>query len=426
MNILKVKAIVEKHEGKMLAIASEEVMDREGEILSMDGWDLKNFKANPQMLWYHNIRERSLPIGRAEGIKKVTIDGKKKLVFEPVFEEITEFGRTVKKFFEEGFLNSFSVGFMPLEKEDNRYTKQELLEISAVPVPALPSAQIIKRSLELGVNEKVAKAVMGDDKALGEVMDEGQKEMGKKELGTPEKKVEEKKEEKKEIVPEPVKEEKKEEPKEEKKEEQKEVESKRAVPFESHEKAPDSRDWDLGAAVSRIKKWATDEGEKLDFVKYRKGFAWYDNEKVEDIASYKFPHHDIQGATMITVWRGVASTMALLLGADGGIELPEDERKAVYNHLKKHYEEFNKPVPEFRAVQNQVLKGLDNEIEALNENYMAKKLNKNLSKIKEDISKTKEDVKKIGEKQTDAESFVKLMELLADNIKNFSKSKGVK
>jgi len=95
---LHVKATTEVKGDRILAVASEEVEDRDGEILSIGGWDLRAFKRNPQLLWYHNLKERSLPIGKATKIKIQKIGSTRKLTFEPLFETITEFGRTVKKF----------------------------------------------------------------------------------------------------------------------------------------------------------------------------------------------------------------------------------------------------------------------------------------------------------------------------------------
>jgi len=182
---LHVKAEIKKREKKIVAVASEEVEDREGEVLSIDGWDLKNFKKNPILLWYHNLRpERSLPIGKAKNIKIQKVGQRKKLTFEPVFETITEFGRTIKKFVEDGLLNSFSVGFQPIEKEGNKYLSQELLEISLVPVAALPSAQIIER---MKIDKNVAKALTGDKKAIKAILKDGDKEIDGGKLHEPSK-----------------------------------------------------------------------------------------------------------------------------------------------------------------------------------------------------------------------------------------------
>lgn len=158
------RALIEKDEkGGMLAVASEEIEDRMGDVVSIDGWDLKNFKKNPLLLWMHNMTvERSLPIGYVKNISIKEISGKKKLVFEPVFEEITEFGKTVKKFFEEGLLNAFSVGFIAREFDPATYkiTRQELLEISAVTVPALQTALVLQRAQDMtGLDKKVAEVL---------------------------------------------------------------------------------------------------------------------------------------------------------------------------------------------------------------------------------------------------------------------------
>lgn len=183
---LHVKASTKIRDKKIVAVASEEVEDREGEVLSIDGWVLKDFKKNPQLLWYHNLRpERSLPIGTVKKIGFKTINGKRKLVFEPEFEDITEFGRTIGKFYQKGYLNAFSVGFRPMEREKNKYLKQELLEISAVPVGSLPTAEVIQRAEEDGFNKVCVKALMGDKKATKKVLENGKKELDGGELNEP-------------------------------------------------------------------------------------------------------------------------------------------------------------------------------------------------------------------------------------------------
>ena len=135
-----IKAFVEKQEdGRLIAIASREEEDRMGDVITLEGWDLKNFKENPVLQFAH--KHDALPVGRAENIK-LENDA---LVFEPVFHQLTERSRVLKKMYESDppIMRAFSVGFIPLqrdEKDSHKITKQELLEISAVPVPALASA----------------------------------------------------------------------------------------------------------------------------------------------------------------------------------------------------------------------------------------------------------------------------------------------
>lgn len=131
------KAEVEKLEGEeFTAIASSEVEDRHGEVVELQGWQLGNFKKNPILLFNHWA---DLPIGKATKIWKSKSNGK--LMFKGIISDATQTAREIKQLMSEGILNSFSVGFKALDMTDNRFTKQELLEISVVSVPANPEAQ---------------------------------------------------------------------------------------------------------------------------------------------------------------------------------------------------------------------------------------------------------------------------------------------
>jgi len=70
----------------------------------------------------------------------------------------------------------------------------------------------------------------------------------------------------------------------------------------------------------------------------------------ENKGSYKLPHHQASGKHPV-VWKGVAASMSALMGARGGVAIPESARKGVYNHLVRHYKEFEKEPPEFRSVE---------------------------------------------------------------------------
>ncbi|MBC7327552.1 hypothetical protein H5T87_05505 [bacterium] len=120
--------------------------------------------------------------------------------------------------------------------------------------------------------------------------------------------------------------------------------------------------WDADRAVGRIAQWASSDGsgekDKIDWGKFREAFAWYDPENADNFGAYKLPHHDIVNGRFACVWRGVAAAMAALKGARGGVQIPEDEKRAVYNHLARHYEEFNREPPEFSEL---IEKGGDDE-----------------------------------------------------------------
>ncbi|MEM4462312.1 MAG: hypothetical protein QW695_05535 [Candidatus Bathyarchaeia archaeon] len=126
----------------------------------------------------------------------------------------------------------------------------------------------------------------------------------------------------------------------------------RAVRYEREPLADMDREWDADAAEMRIRKWASSDGsgdkDKIDWSKYRRAFAWYDHENPENFGSYKLPHHDVVDGRLVTVWRGVVAAMAALMGARGGVDIPDEDRRAVYNHLRAHYEDFDREPPEFR------------------------------------------------------------------------------
>lgn len=75
-------------------------------------------------------------------------------------------------------------------------------------------------------------------------------------------------------------------------------------------------------------------------------FAWARTLPPETFGDLKLPHHDPQ--TGKVVWRGVVAAMAALLGARGGVDIPEADRRAVYAHLASHYEQFDETPPAFR------------------------------------------------------------------------------
>jgi hypothetical protein len=109
--------------------------------------------------------------------------------------------------------------------------------------------------------------------------------------------------------------------------------------------APKDRDWD----------W--DESEKLDAILEHGGWdaaarahAWYDdaadeNDPPEQKNAYKLPHHEIVDGDLRVVWSGVNSAMNVLLGGRGGVDLPAADRRAVYDHLARHYAEFDEEPP---------------------------------------------------------------------------------
>jgi hypothetical protein len=144
MEIKQIKALTEKINGKMVAIASTDTIDRVGDSLKVDNWDFKNFKNNPVLLAGHDYRPQYV-IGVAKNLKS---EGNK-IIFEPVFHTITNIAKELKQMYEEGILKAWSVGFIP-------GTKNELLEVSAVAVPANAEALMLEmKSLDIAKQNKL-------------------------------------------------------------------------------------------------------------------------------------------------------------------------------------------------------------------------------------------------------------------------------
>lgn len=144
-----------------MGIASTEKMDRDGEVIKQDGWDLSNFKKNPVILASHNYHE--FPIGKATNIKVED----KRLVFKAVFSQATQKAIEAYQLVKEGILKSFSVGFIPREydeKDRSVITKAELLEISLVAVPANPQAIVTAKEFkDNGLAKELVKLWMLDE-----------------------------------------------------------------------------------------------------------------------------------------------------------------------------------------------------------------------------------------------------------------------
>lgn len=163
---------------KKVAIASTDAVDRHGEIIDQAGWQLENFKSNPVMLWAHDNYEPA--IGRAENLQIIKMGDKNALTFTPVFHGKTELSAAIDALYNgdaetnmKPILNSFSVGFRPLEAEGNTFTKNELLEISCVNVPANSDARVLayKSLVSKGISDKVAKDVVGVKGAVQDELD---------------------------------------------------------------------------------------------------------------------------------------------------------------------------------------------------------------------------------------------------------------
>lgn len=278
MEKLFTSAKIETIENEKLFVASDDVFDRQGDVIVQDGWELSNFKKNPVIEWAHNPYEPAIGTA-AVGFK--TINGKKKLVFSPTFHRKSEMSRLISDLVEEGIIKASSVGFKPIEVEENKYLKNELLEISFVNVPANQNALALSGAnlaMTKGYAPELIKSVFPDV----------------------------------------------------------DLKDKAVIPYKKYPHAPEDTDWD---GPAEVKAASVEDLKKM--------CAWFDAENADSKGAYKLPHHTVDGYK--TVLAGCQAAMGAMMGARGGVDIPEADRKAVYDHLARHYLEFEKTPPEMRT-----------------------------------------------------------------------------
>lgn len=157
----------------MRFVASDESVDRYGDIILADGWQLENFRRNPTFLFMHNY---TLPLGT---VSKIGVEGKRlmatvKFAAAGLSTRIDEAWRLAKA----GILRAVSVGFTVPDDESweyirddqndqvtgIRFLKSELLELSLVSVPANPNALAVARAL--GVSERSIRSALPLDASV--------------------------------------------------------------------------------------------------------------------------------------------------------------------------------------------------------------------------------------------------------------------
>ena len=144
--------------------------DRSGDTVQPKGIDISDFMKNPVVLFAHDYQ--SLPIAKCTSIK-VTDDAVIATVEFPD-EGVSEKSDVIYALYKGGFLNAWSIGFMPTEYEENNeggynFIKWSLYEFSAVPVPDNAEALTIMRSKGINVDILIDKTIEPELKDISEV-----------------------------------------------------------------------------------------------------------------------------------------------------------------------------------------------------------------------------------------------------------------
>ncbi len=162
--VAKVKVL--KDAGKISVVASDETLDRHGDVLPIQNWDLTKFMLSPRMLVDHNHEVSSI-VGKWDNTR---IENNQ-LVMDANFHGITPLSVAVEKMVNQDYLDTVSVGFIYHgPTEDGGQGSMELIETSWVTVPANPSARVMKSALQESDTEDFKTAVA---KFLGKDLVEG-------------------------------------------------------------------------------------------------------------------------------------------------------------------------------------------------------------------------------------------------------------
>jgi HK97 family phage prohead protease len=168
---VETKAAPEEGKAKVYRFrANDGALDRYNDRLSVKGWKLDDFNANPVIFYNHDSGlgmcsdRKTLPIGRGRAFTSGDA-----LLVDIEFDQDDPFAKAVEQKVEKGILNAVSVGYTMVDgkfrqNEVGGYDsdEQELLEISVVTIPGNQRALRLRAAQEARdrfADEILAKAV---------------------------------------------------------------------------------------------------------------------------------------------------------------------------------------------------------------------------------------------------------------------------
>lgn len=138
--------------GRLISyVLSDTSVGRDNHVIAANAWQLDNFLRNPVMPWAHDTSQP--PIAKWVDIE--TRGSRLVGTAEYADRDTYPFADTVFRLVKGKFLNAVSTGWIPLEWKFSTdrsrpggvdFSSVELLEVSQVPVPALPTALVTARA----------------------------------------------------------------------------------------------------------------------------------------------------------------------------------------------------------------------------------------------------------------------------------------
>lgn len=288
-------------------VFSTPAVGRDMHTVTPGAWQLTNFLRNPVFLWAHD--DEQPPIGRVVEIGDV--GGVLKGNVEYAERDLNPFADTIYRLVRAGYVNAVSTSWQPLDwtmaRDKTRpggvdFTKVDLLEISQVPIPALPAAlaEARSRGIDTGPIYDWAERLLDKGGMIlvpRSELEELRRAAKMPKLNRADKKTPDWK-----------------------------VGAARDLPVQ------DDDSWDGAAAEKSIFEWAG--GDDFEPAKARKGFLFYDAANPAERGSYRDPiAHVVDGK--LTVPKGAIRAAASRLPQT---DVPEEVKKraaAVLNHYKE-------------------------------------------------------------------------------------------
>lgn len=287
-------------------IFSDSSVGRDMHTIAADAWQTANFERNPVFLWAHQSDEP--PIGRVEGLR--TEAGRLVGQVRYADRDAYPFADTIYELTKRGFLNATSTGWIPIEWKAAHdrarpggldFRKVELLEISQVPVPALPTALVTARSAGIDTRPLF-------DWAERMLDTQGFASIQRSEL--------------------------------------EELRKAARMPSLRRDagdvKCGAARDlaidhtarWDGPAAQERMLDAATENG-KINVARARRGFLLYDSGNAQERGAYKEPFADLIGGKLTAVASGIRAAASRLPQVEGASEAAKASARKVLDAYEK-------------------------------------------------------------------------------------------
>ncbi|SIR06680.1 phage prohead protease, HK97 family/phage major capsid protein, HK97 family,TIGR01554 [Rhizobium sp. RU35A] len=151
-------ALLSNDNGRLIRYRfSDDAVARDNHRILSGAWRLANFLRNPVFLWAHDAQQppigRVVEIGETGGVLAGTV--------EYATADLNPLAETIFRMVKEGYLSATSVSWNPinwrLANDRDRpggvdFETVDLMEISQVPVPALPTALVAARSAGIDTN----------------------------------------------------------------------------------------------------------------------------------------------------------------------------------------------------------------------------------------------------------------------------------